>query len=156
MTIEIRDEELIADLQQIAQLENRPIESVLKSLVKQYPKPKSNEKRQAEIRQIHLNAYAQARAYWHEMGNMERANLTDEQMDEQFGAFDENGIPRMKDELVSDAPEGSLAHALQILNAMDDDDLNADALLDSSVLDDILRDEFGDYIYQRMNRDKHD
>lgn len=111
---------------------------------------------QAEIRQIHLNAYAKAREYWRKAGDTEKANMTDDEMDIQFGAFDQDGIPRMKDELVSDAPEGSLAHALQILNDLDDDDDDSDMFIDASTLDDILRDEFGDYIYQRMNRGDHD
>ncbi len=118
--------------------------------------PKADDTQQAEIRQIHLNTYAKAREYWRRAGDMQKANLTDAKINMQFGAFDQDRIPRMKYELVSNVPEGSLAHAIQNLNDLDDDDDDIDMFVDTSALDDILRDEFGDYIYRRMNRGDHD
>lgn len=49
-----------------------------------------------DARSIRLRTYARARQYWHEAGDLERAALTDERLDEQFWVFDNEGIPRLK------------------------------------------------------------
>jgi hypothetical protein len=84
----IRDEQTVRKLEQIAEREQRPVEDVLKSLVDRY-----------------LNKiYNRARQYWESVGDTTKAALTDEELDEQFGAFDKEGIPRLKDELPSLEP----------------------------------------------------
>ncbi|MDX2078858.1 MAG: hypothetical protein SFZ02_20660 [bacterium] len=167
MTIEIHDADLIQKLQAIAQSENRPVEAVLKSMIHYYPHvtapavndaPQTpvdddyNERQDPDVRYIYLRAYKEAREYWRAEGNMARANMTDMEMDEQFGAFDEDGIPRLKHELPSESPPpvGSLAYALKIIQEMGG--VKGGELIDPEKIDDILREEFADYLIQRMNR----
>jgi hypothetical protein len=113
----IHDEQLVKQLEQIAEQEKRPIEDVLKSFVAQYPLKSRAEKRDKSevIRRVRQKAYAKARAYWQSVGDSEKAAMTDEELDDQFGAFDEEGIPRLKSELkLLEPPVGSLAYAAKI------------------------------------------
>jgi hypothetical protein len=49
------------------------------------------------------------------VGDAAKAAMTDEELDERFGRFDEEGIPRLKSELKSlEPPVGSLASAAKI------------------------------------------
>jgi hypothetical protein len=114
----IQDEQLASALQQIAEREKRPVEDVLKSMLAQYPTESSEaasrpDKREA-IKRVRRNAYAKARQYWRATGETAKAALTDEELDQQFGAFDEEGIPRLKSEIPSEPPIGSLAYAAKI------------------------------------------
>jgi hypothetical protein len=117
--IVIKDEQLARELQQIAEREKRPVEDVLKSLIAQYPSESAGgtakvEKSEA-VKQVRRKAYAKARQYWKSVGDSARAGMTDEELDEEFGAFDEEGIPRLKSELDSlEPPPGSLAYAAMI------------------------------------------
>lgn len=167
MTIEIKDEELIADLQQIAQRENRPLEDVLKTMVRYYPKPQAPilsyqmsddddylERQDPQVRDIYLRAYEEARAYWRGVGDSDKADLTDEQMDRLFWSFDEEGVPRLKDEMPSDPPEGTLAYALKVIQEMGGVDIETH--IDPEKIDDILNEEFADYIISRMNRGENE
>jgi hypothetical protein len=118
----IHDEQLARKLQQIAEREKRPVEDVLASMVAQYPaaysaesSPKSTKADKSEgVREVRRKAYAKARKYWESVGDLEKAAMSDEELDEEFGAFDEEGIPRLKSELESDPPPGSLAYAAMI------------------------------------------
>jgi hypothetical protein len=115
----IHDEQLARQLQRIAERENRPVEDVLKSMVSQYPAETLSEAAESgesdPVRRVRRKAYAKARQYWQSVGDMDKAALTDVELDEQFGAFDEDGIPRLKVELKSpEPPVGSLAFAAQI------------------------------------------
>jgi hypothetical protein len=165
MTLEIHNADLIRKLQSIAQSENHPVEAVIESMINYYPNVTApvvndvhdtpvdddyNERQDPDVRYIYLRAYKEAREYWRAEGNMARANMTDMEMDEQFGAFDEDGIPRLKHELPSEPPVGSLAHVMKILEEMGGVDTTNH--IDSDKLDDILREEFADYLIQRMNR----
>jgi hypothetical protein len=119
LTIQIQDEQLVRQLQEIARRENRPVEDVLKSLVSQYPAEASLGAAESvendPVTRVRRRAYTKARQYWQSVGDTDKAGLTDEALDEQFGAFDEEGIPRLKSELKSpEPPAGSLAHAAQI------------------------------------------
>jgi hypothetical protein len=111
----IRDEQLTKKLRQIAERENRPVEDVLLSMVAQYPdeapeKAVKSEKSEA-VRQVRHKVYNKARQYWESVGDTAKAAMTDEE----FGAFDEEGIPRLKSELDSlEPPPGSLAYAAMI------------------------------------------
>lgn len=115
----IRDEQLSKHIQQIAEREQRSVEDVLKTMVARYPaEPASDEPlydpREA-VRRVRRKAYAKAREYWASVGETAKAAMTDEELDEQFGAFDEEGIPRLKSELgSSEPPPGSLAYAAMI------------------------------------------
>ena len=164
MTIEIRDEELIAQLNRIAQRENRPIESVLKSLVSQYPTPTPintsdtqpvedddyRERQNPQVRDIYLRAYEEARTYWRSVGDTEKANLTDEQMDREFWSFDEDGIPRLKDERPAHKRMSDLELALMRIQS--EGSIIGGNSIDPEKIDDILNEEFADYLIQRMNR----
>jgi hypothetical protein len=75
--------------------------------------------------------------------------LTDEELDQQFGAFDEEGIPRLKSELKSlEPPVGSLAYAAKIIREMGG--IETGGSLDATQADDILNNEFADYLLKRM------
>jgi hypothetical protein len=74
--------------------------------------------------------------------------LTDEELDEQFGAFDEEGIPRLKSELKSlEPPIGSLAYAAKMAREAN---IRVGNLIDATRADDILNEEFADYLLKRM------
>src|SRR5262245_28264809 len=115
----IHDDLIARQLQQIAEKENRPVEDVLKSMIAQYPAESPideirHEKSEA-VKRVRRKAYAKARQYWQSVGDTAKSALTDEELDEQFGAFDEEGIPRLKSELKSlEPPPGSLAYAAKI------------------------------------------
>src|SRR5688572_15472774 len=102
LTIQVRDEQLARRLQEIADRENRPVEDVLKTMVAHYPtevpveagKPNKSERAKLILRK----AYAKAREYWQSIGDTAKTDMSDETLDEQFGAFDEEGIPRLKSE----------------------------------------------------------
>ncbi len=151
-TIQIHDEELARQLQQIAERENRPVEDVLKTMVARDPAAPSAETPTpdtSELRKrVRRKAYAKARLYWQSVGDTEKAAMTDEELDEQFAVFDEEGIPRLKSEMKSlEPPVGSLAYAAKIAREFDIRTANP---VDASRADDILNEEFADYLLKRM------
>jgi hypothetical protein len=87
----IHDEELVRQLQALAKQQQRPVEEVLKSLLV----PVKDEDQETRIRQLKRKVYADARRYWEEVGDNQRLQLTDAELDEQFCCFDEHGIPRL-------------------------------------------------------------
>ena len=108
---------------EIAARENRPVEEVLKTLVDEYPAEKLDDPAAHEpsdaVQRVRRKAYAKARQYWQSVGDGEKAALTDDKLDEQFGVFDEESIPRLKSELASlEPPIGSLAYAAKIIREM--------------------------------------
>ena len=117
MVLVIQDEQLARQLQQIADNEHRSVEDVLKTMVARYPsetqatKPEKSE----AVKRVRRKVYAKARKYWESVGDVQKAAMTDEELNEQFGVFDEEGIPRLKSELKSlEPPVGSLAYAAKI------------------------------------------
>ena len=75
----------------------------------------SRSDKNAAVKKVRRKAYASARQYWLSVGDEVKAALTDDELDEHFGAFDEEGIPRLKSELTSLEPAaGSLAYAAKI------------------------------------------
>ena len=154
LTIQIHDEQLARQLQEIAKRENRPVEDVLKMLVAQYPtEPPAETARpdQSEaVKRVRRKAYAKARQYWQSVGDTAKAAMTDEELDEQFAVFDEEGVPRLKSELKSlEPPVGSLAYAAKIIREMGG--IHTEGSLDVTKADDILNEEFADYLLKRMS-----
>jgi hypothetical protein len=148
----IHDEQLAKELQKIAEREHRPVEDVLKSMVAHYPTETEARETKSEpseaVKRVRRKAYAKARTYWESVGDTIKAALTDEELDEQFGAFDEEGIPRLKSELKSlEPPPGSLAYAAKIAR-------NSQLYSGKSDLaersEEILNKEFADYLLRRM------
>ena len=116
----IHDEQHARQLQPIADKEQRLVEDVLKSMVAQYPSEPATETaapdRSEAVKRVRRRAYAKARQYWQTIGDAAKVTLTDEELNEQFGAFDEEGIPRLKSELASlEHPPSSLAYAAKML-----------------------------------------
>jgi hypothetical protein len=153
LTIRVQDEELARQLQEISERENRPVEEVLKTMVAHYPSdlPGNREASNASDsqRRIRHKLYAKARAYWQQVGDTTKAAMSDEALDEEFGAFDENGIPRLKSELKSsEPPVGSLAYAAKVIREMGGVDTHE--VLDVTQADKILNEEFADYLLNRM------
>jgi hypothetical protein len=152
LTIQIQDEQLARRLRQIAERENRPVEDVLKTLVDQYPGEAPDEQVEREasdvVKRVRRKAYTKARRYWQSVGDTAKAALTDKELDEQFGAFDEEGIPRLKSELKSlEPPVGSLAYAAKIAREAN---IRTGNPVDAARADDILNEEFADYLLNRM------
>jgi hypothetical protein len=114
----IRDEQLTKELTEIAEREQRPVEDVLKTMVAHYPTepfPRAPQSDQSEaMRRVRRKIYDKARRYWEAAADADKAAMTDEEMEIHFGAFDEEGIPRLKHELSSEPPPGSLAYAAMI------------------------------------------
>ncbi|MBX3085162.1 MAG: hypothetical protein KF716_26245 [Anaerolineae bacterium] len=155
LTIQIHDEQLARQLQQIAERENRPVEDVLKTMVDQYPAPSTttDEARAARkkeaVTRVRRKAYAKARQYWDSVGDKAKVALTDEELDAQFVRFDEEGIPRLKSELTSlEPPVGSLAYAAKVIRELGG--IHTSGILDVTKADDILNEEFADYLLKRM------
>lgn len=153
LTIQIHDEQLARRLQEIAEQEHRPVEEVLKTLVAQYPVESpinsAGHSMSEAVKQVRRKAYNKARRYWQSIGETGKAAMTDEELDEQFGVFDDEGIPRLKSELKSlEPPVGSLAYAAKIAREAN---IRTDHPVDSSRADDILNEEFADYLQRRMS-----
>lgn len=152
LTIQIQDEQLARQLWQIAERENRPVEDVLRSMVAQYPgeaPDKQVEQEANAVKRVRRKAYAKARRYWQSVGDTTKATMTDEELDAQFGMFDEEGIPRLKSELKSlEPPVGSLAYAAKIIRKMGG--IETGGSLDATQTDDILNNEFANYLLNRM------
>lgn len=97
---------------------------------------------------MYEKAYAKARRYWESVGDHEKAAMTDDELHEQFGVFDEEGIPRLKSELTTlQPPVGSLAYAAKMAREAN---IRVGNSLDVTKADEILNDEFPDYLLRRM------
>jgi hypothetical protein len=117
----IEDPKLAQQIRQIARQEHRSVEQVVASMLAHY-RPQSvideSSDPEALARHVRLSAYAQARDYWNKVGNRERAEMIDEQLDEAFWLFDTDGIPRLKvDQDKVDLPASSLHRAGQVLGS---------------------------------------
>lgn len=154
LTIHISDEQLAQKLQQIAERENRSIEEILNAMIAGYAIVEAEDDNQAErLQQIRYKIYGKARQYWQSVGDHERAALSNEDLEESFGAFDEEGIPRLKSELGAPRP-GTMAYAAQIIADLEPITLNE---IDVTETDKILDQEFADYLLKQFgNRDGTD
>ncbi len=152
LTIQIHDEQLARALQQIAEQENRPVEDVLRELLAQYPgqRPAENSGSSEDdvVRHVRRKAYSKARLYWQSVGDAAKAALSDERLDAEFATFDEEGIPRLKSELVSlEPPAGSLAYAAKMAREAN---IHTGNPLDATLASDILNEEFSDYLHHQL------
>lgn len=150
----IHDEELARRLREIAARERRAVEDVLRALLADYA-PAHNaapESADEPLKRIRQAAYDRARRYWAAAGDTEKAALTDDDLDARFGAFDADGIPRLKSELATDEPPvGTLAYAARIAREMGG--IPGDQPIDPANADEILDTEFADYLLRRMTGD---
>lgn len=155
VTIEIHDEALAQRLRSIAEREQRPLEAVLKTLLDRYDPPQPNGETSVKNgsaddarTRVRRKAFAKARLYWQSVGDSEKAALSDDELEEQFAWFDEEGIPRLKSELTTlEPPVGSLAYAAKIARKFN---IRTDHPIDAERADDILNEEFADYLLKRM------
>jgi hypothetical protein len=87
-------------LREIARRENRPVEEIVSQMIEVYASQRNANVTQTQPSEDRsgytAKLYAQARAYWRSVNDVERLSLTDEQLDEQFWCFDPEGIPRLK------------------------------------------------------------
>lgn len=143
-TLKIDDRVIAERLAAIARREGRSIEAVLASMIERYPQPPLSVT--IDRRETQHKLYVLARDYWRAAGDP-RAELTDDALDQQFGGFDEQGIPLLRDERLSEPPVGSMAYlATQI--ATHGGIATSDAF-DPAQADDILNAEFADYLLKR-------
>ena len=96
-------DEFLETVQEIARRENRLVEDVLESMVQNYhvtnatpPTPEDGEAYESAMRELRPKLYARARRYWQQVGDEQRLKLTDDELDELFWLFDNDGIPRLK------------------------------------------------------------
>lgn len=156
VTIEIHDEDLAQRLRSLAEREQRPLEAVLKTLLDRYDPPRPNGEASVKTAsaddartRVRRKAFAKARLYWQSVGDSEKAALSDDELEEQFAWFDEEGIPRLKSELTTlEPPVGSLAYAAKI--ARERGGIRTEHPVDAERADDILNEEFADYLLRRM------
>ena len=154
--IVIENAELVKRIEQIAEQEHRTVEEVLETALTQYASksrlPISSEELDIPktVHEVRLKTYRKARQYWQSVGDTEKASLSDEEMAEQFGAFDEMGIPRLKNELDDEEPPpGSLAYAANVIREMES--IPLDETVDVTKIDEIL-DEMADDLLPYENR----
>lgn len=143
----IDNEQLAEKLRKLAAQENLSVEDLLSDLVEHRESGSSEElpASHASVESLRKLAYARARSYWRAVGDKAKASLTDEQLQEQLAGFDENDVPRLHTENMIAASLSRLALlARQSSLALDDEAV-------SSRSDDILQDEFADYLIKRMN-----
>jgi len=144
----IHNEQLANRLQRIATRENRPIEDVLESLLADYPEEMPAAQTENAVQQYRAKLYLRSRQYWQQTGDVKRLALTDAELDEQFWLFDADDIPRLKadQDAVSLLPSSGawLAKTVESVGLSDQVDIAGHA-------DDILREEFADYLLKRMN-----
>ncbi|HRF95354.1 MAG TPA: hypothetical protein PLZ51_09165, partial [Aggregatilineales bacterium] len=148
MSIIITDPELVQILEEQAKTHNSTVEDMLRKAFIDTQKPPAYipHPKDEEVRDIYLKAYAKARDYWQSVGDMEKATLTDDDLDVHFGAFDENGIPRLKHELSQEPPIGSLAYAGKLSQEAN---IHTNVIFDASKSDDILDEELAEEILKR-------
>jgi len=94
MTTIILPDDLVSELEAIARQENRTPKDVLRAIFAQYRAASATNP--GSVREVQLLTYARARRYWQSVGNQKRLALTDDQLDQQFWLFDQDGIPRLK------------------------------------------------------------
>ncbi len=150
--IEIHDEEFARWLQQRAENQNRSVEDFLKSQT-DYPRERVATTEKAEpsegVRRVRQKIYAKARRYWQSVGDDTKASLSDEELDDQFQWFDEEGIPRLKSEVTDFEPQpGSGAYVARIARQAN---IRFGTTIDASQADDVLTGEFADHILPRVN-----
>lgn len=154
--IVIEDQELVRKLEDLAQSQQRSVEEVIATLLGHRLPASPTQQASAEdlARQVRLGIYQRARRIWLEHGIDEKAAMTDEELDEHFWAFDPEGYPRLKSEQSEiQIPEGSLRHAGRILRRSEFRSGRSDIAERSQ---EILRDEYTDYLIERMNRQAPD
>lgn len=150
-------DELARGLRDLAQRQNRTVEEFLADVVEraapQRPARIEDDPRyQAAEKKLRPRYYERARRYWAEVGDSERLSLTDEQLDEQFWLFDQDGIPRLKSDQgkVAIAPDPLLRH----LDQLWDEAVQAgeEQLIGTQDWDtrEILNKELPEYLLRRM------
>lgn len=153
--IVIKDESLARQLENIARQEQRSVQEVLASMLDQYQsRGSASDDVPITAREVRLDAYRRARAYWQQVGEAARAGLSDAELDEQFWLFDGDGIPRLKsDQDTVKLSQHSLRHAGRVLNEASFRSGHNDISQRSR---DILNSEFADYLLNRMERPVND
>jgi hypothetical protein len=112
----ILPDDLIHELKQLADADNRAPESLLREMLRLHRQRRLAEsdsmpRTTAEVRQ---RVYVRARDYWREHNMPQRAALTDQDLDQQFDFIDADGVPHLKSDKVSrrDDPLSSLLGTL--------------------------------------------
>jgi hypothetical protein len=153
MALTISDEHLVKRLRELAEREGRSIEELLGEFVdqRQASQPVDAE---AQVRAVRRKAYERARRYWREAGDEARLALTDKDLDEQFWLFDPEGVPLLKsDQDKFEIPENSLYRFGEALEKLGLESQRTDT---AARADEILNEEYADYLIRRMNRQATD
>jgi hypothetical protein len=145
-TLQVKDEEVYRKL-----MENggAMLDDVLRDLLRQEAQLKEKVRTpEALLRDYRRKVYAQARRYWQETVNTGRLALTDDELDEQFWQFDDEGVPRLKSdrggfELVETA-------AMKLVRLVENADLLFDRPFSAADADDIIREEMGEHLWRQI------
>lgn len=152
----IENPQLAERLRRLAAQENLSIEELLIDLVEQRSGQPGGgpvsapQEASAAVARLHRLACERARRYWQESGDAENARLSDEQLEAQGLHFDEQDRPRLKD---GPSPGSALARLALSARAAQLP-LGEEAV--SMRSDDILHDEFADYLLKREHRQDRD
>lgn len=146
----IHDEQVIRQLQKLADVEKRPVEDILKTLLQGYSTESDADlsmtsDKDVSLRQYRNKMYAEARRYWQSVGDSARLALTDTDLDEQFWLFDADGIPRLKsDQDTVEIPDNAMSRLARSVTSTTfrsgQPDLaeRADEILDDELANDLL------------------
>jgi hypothetical protein len=133
----IPDEQISRRLLNLAKEQNRSVEALLEAMLNTYEAAPS--KAIDNLRAYRLKTYAKARLYWQSVGDTERANLTDAELDREFWLFD-GETPRLKsDQDKVEIPENSLIRLAEIA---EQNPIEVEASFDAANADDILNEEY--------------
>lgn len=151
--------DLMEKLQEIARREKRPLDDLVEAMISHYPlvnaaqTVKAEGDQQSVLREQRLRTYERARRYWRNVGNMDRAELTDEDLDTLFWLFDSDGIPRLRlDQNSVNIPDNSLYRLGQAAKRIGFRSGHSDIATRSR---EILENEFTEYMLSRR-RDQTD
>jgi hypothetical protein len=148
----IRDEQIIQQLQALAERQQRPVEDILKTMLESYKVEAAANAPDvsARVAQLKQKLYARARKYWQEKEDIQRSELSDDVLNSLFWGFDVEGIPYLKSDVDPENPPRNplLNMALKSL----DREMTFQGTGVARRSREILNEEFADYILNRSKR----
>jgi hypothetical protein len=148
----IHDEELVRQLQALAEQQQRPVEEVLRSFLNPNNETSTHANIDEKIGLLKAKLYGRARSYWRENGNLQRAELSDKTLDREFWGFDTNGVPYLNIDIDEAKPPHNplLNLAFALTSRRKELTFSERGIIRRSR--EILNSEFADYILNRSKR----
>ena len=140
---------LIEQLEETARRKNRSVESLITLLLSEHKTQQisgDSTDRQNALRESRFKLYDVARRYWKKAADP-RQHMTNDELEEQFWLFDQDGIPRLKSEQGTiDVPESSLQSIVDSINNNPDVWSFGKANLTPERIREIMKTEFVDHV----------